>query len=230
MTLSDVAQPPLLDQGILVLLEESGTVLGLRASTGEEIWRRTLGSPPAQAPYASALGILVSTHDGSAYALAHSDGKPRRLSSATGSLTLTVPHGNGALLVGGGKDGLRHVGPEEDVTVLGDASPLSSSGVWVGARGVAWVDATGVHWLPSGGKRGDNEIVPALGRAPLWVVGDGQTLLTVDASGVVRAADPEEPDELLWQTSVGGRPEASPVLTSNGLFILVNGGVVAVER
>jgi hypothetical protein len=71
---------------------------------------------------------------------------------------------------------------------------------------------------------------PALGTAPVSLAGDGRMLLSVDAAGTVRAVSLDAPATLAWQASLGGRPHSDPVLTANALFILVDDGVVAVER
>jgi outer membrane protein assembly factor BamB len=230
MALANLRRAPLLEGGVLVLLDESGTVIGLRPTTGDEVWRRTLGSPPAQQAYASPIGLLVSTIEGSAYALSPVDGKPRRLAAGGASLGLALPFGSGALLLGSGPAGLRRVGPDDSLEPLGAATLVDEDVVWVTSHGVGWLDADGVRYLAADRAAAGPVAVPALGPTPVSLCGDGRMLLSVDAAGTVRAVSLDAPASPAWQASLGGRPQSDPVLTANALFILVDGGVVAVER
>ena len=49
---------PCLAGGVVIVVDELGTVYGLEATTGRQRWRRALGSAPNQDPLPSDLGVL----------------------------------------------------------------------------------------------------------------------------------------------------------------------------
>jgi outer membrane protein assembly factor BamB len=213
---------------VMAIVDDGGTVYGCRLDTGEEIWRRSLGASPAQAPLASRLGFLVSATDGSAQAIEPEDGKVRRLQQARPGRTLALPWGDGALLIGGGESGLRKIGPTGAAVPLGTAEP-HPSGVYVVTEGaVAWRQEDGVRLLFADGSA--PVAASGLGPAPLGLAAGPGTIYSVDAGGTVRAVALSAPQTTLWAVPLGAAPGSALVSAGNALFILVNGGVVAIER
>ncbi len=219
---------PLLVDSVFVIVDEAGTLYAFQAATGTELWRRGLGAPPSQAPYASSLGVLTATLSGSATAFDPRTGATRNLAPAGRGLTLALPSGNGVVLVGVGAEGLRRMGADGTVTVLGEAQPAPEREPYVGAEGVAWISRSGVWWLPTGAGRAT--AVPALGTAVERLAGAPDALYAAGADGVLRAADPRSPEKALWATPLGGPSASAPVVAGDAVFILVDGALVAVER
>lgn len=221
-------RPPVVLDGVLVLVDEAGGIYAFQAQGGGELWRRSLGSQPSQAPQASKAGVLVATMTGAAHAYDPTTGKSRNLAAAGRGLTLAVPYGDGALLVGAGPGGLRSVASDGTVTPVGPGFTLADREAYVGAEGVAFATTEGVLWLPLGAKT--PVAVPGLGASPKRLAGGTGRLFAVGADGLLRAADPARPGETLWTTPLGGAAQATPLVTSDAVFTLVDGGLVAVER
>jgi tetratricopeptide (TPR) repeat protein len=221
-------RPPVVQDGVLVIVDEAGGIYAFQASGGSELWRKSLGAQPSQGPYASKAGVLVATMTGAAYAYDPTRGTSKNLAAAGRGLTLAVPHGDGALLVGAGAGGLRRAAGDGTMTTLGDGMPLVDREAYVGADGVAWATTQGVLWLPVGATA--PVPVPGLGAGVARLSGGSGRLFAVDAGGLLRAVDPARPDVTLWSTPLGGAAQAVPVVTADAVFTLVDGGIVAVER
>jgi len=71
---SVLAGPTAVDDRRLVVADETGRVAMLRADSGEEIWRRDLGSPVEQTPSAVGDLVFVPTTRGEFYVLRAADG------------------------------------------------------------------------------------------------------------------------------------------------------------
>lgn len=219
---------PVMADGVIVAVDEAGTVYGFQSASGGELWRRALGAPPSQPPYAGPRGVVLATLSGSALALEPRTGVPRNLAPAGRGLTLALPLGGDILLVGVGENGLRRVAPDGAVTPLGEAAPLPDCEACVTPQGAAWVTRDGVVWLPA--EAGAPVRVTALGERVARLAGDAAGLYAVGADGVLRAARQDRPAETLWATPVGGVPAAPPVVQGDAVFILIDGALVAVER
>jgi hypothetical protein len=228
--LGDLPHAPAAQGGRLAVVDEAGTVYGYEIGTGAELWRRNLGSGPVQPVLAAGLGYVVATREGVAWALDPASGAARRLGMATEGPLRVLPFGEGALLLGGGRDGFRVVGADGSVRPFGDAMPSPQSDPWTGPDGVAWVEAQTVRFASSKSKEPTPVAVPALGSDVKWLTGADGVLYGLDAAGTLRAVSIDAPDRLLWSVSVGGTPSDRPLVLGDGLFILADGGVVAVER
>jgi hypothetical protein len=229
--LGRLERPPAVDAGIVGLVDETGTAYGYDVQTGEEKWRRSLGAPPSQALVACGLGFLVTTQNGSSFALDSATGASRALAAAAHGHALALPLGDGVLVVGGGTGGLRRVAVDGSVQVLGDATPRAGIAPWVGPDGVAWVEADGVRWFGLGATAAVR--VTALGEKVKGLGGIGTSLYALDEAGTLRAVAVQEPGKALWAVplgSLGGKPTSPPLPLEDAVFILVNGGLVAVER
>jgi hypothetical protein len=141
-----------------------------------------------------------------------------------------LPLGDGAILLGGGETGWRRISAEEKVTANGAASPTTGAPVWIGPKSVAWVEPAGVRWLSVDPSSPEPVTVTGLGTSPVGLVGEGDVLYGVDATGLVRAARVGDPGRTLWSVALGGKPTSPLVLAPATLLALVEGGVVAVER
>ncbi len=226
--LGRLERPPAIDGGVLAVVDEAGTIYGFQLATGAELWRRALGGSPAQAPLASPMGFLAATVTGAAEAFVPATGQVRHLAAAGRGLTLAVPHGSGVLLIGTGTGGLRRLAPDGTVTALGEAQPRPGTTAYAGSDGAAWIDREGVQYLAVDAPA--PVLLAGLGKAVTHIAGDSRVLLAVGADHVLRAVDPRQPDKTLWSTPLGGAPEAPPLLVGDAVFILVNGGLTAVER
>jgi len=226
--LGRLERPPAIEGGVLAVVDEAGTLYGFQLASGAELWRRALGGSPAQPPYASPLGFLTATATGAAAAFAPATGVARNLAAAGRGLTLLVPHGAGALLIGTGPGGLRRVATDGTITAVGETSPRPHTLAYAGADGAAWIGQAGVTYLPVGG----SAPIPllGLGKTVTHIAGDARGLVGVGSDHILRAVDPKAPDKALWSTPLGGAPEAPPVVFGDAVFILVNGGLTAVER
>jgi len=213
---------------VLAVVDEAGTIYGFQLASGAELWRRELGASPAQAPLASPLGFLTSTITGAAAVYSPATGEPHNLAAAGRGLTYAVPHGAGALLIGTGPGGLRRVGADGALTALGETAPRPNTLSYAGADGAAWITPQGVAYLATGASA--PVLLKGLGSDVTHVTGDAGGLLAVDKGGILRSASPTDPDKTQWSMDLRGTPEAQPLVVGEAVFILVNGGLTAVER
>jgi len=226
--LGRLERPPAVEAGVLTVVDEAGTIYGFQLASGTELWRRELGASPAQAPRASPIGFLISTITGAAAAYTPATGEPHNLAAAGRGLTYVVPHGAGALLIGTGPGGLRRVGADGALTALGETSPRPNTLCYAGADGAAWITPQGVTYMATGASA--PVLLKGLGANVTHVTGDARGLLAVDATGVLRSTSATDPDKTLWSMDLGGTPDAQPLVVGEAVFILVNGGLTAVER
>ncbi|MDJ0976700.1 MAG: DUF4388 domain-containing protein [Planctomycetota bacterium] len=213
----------------LTFVDELGMLYGFHLMSGEERWRKDLGSSPGQSPYESKLGILVATETGAAFRVDPDSGSMRELAAAARGTALALPFGDGALFLGGGEGGCRQVDANGKVTVLGDARPMAQRDPWFGASGIVWIEEAGVVFM---GAAADAKPVrlEALGTDVLFVTGADDTVYVAAATGEIRAANVSKPDSTLFRLPLGGRIHSAPVALGNALFILVDGTLVSVER
>lgn len=219
---------PVLVDGVLLAVDEAGTLYAYQVDTGTELWRKALGAPPSQPPYPSRLGVIVATLSGGALAFDPQRGDSRTLAPAGRGLTLALPFGDGALLVGSGTGGLKRFSGDGIVEVLGDAHPTGERDAFVSYDGVAWVDADGVRWMATGTQ--EPVAVPALGKNVVMLTGAPGALYGLGSDNMLRSADPGKPAVTLWSTPLGGPAMTQPLVLGDALFILVDGNLVAVER
>jgi hypothetical protein len=219
---------PALVDGALVVIDEAGTLYSYQVDSGTELWRKALGAPPSQPPYQSKLGVLVATLSGIALAFDPVHGDSRTLAPAGRGLTLALPYGEGALLVGSGNGGLKRFGADGIIEVIGDARPAGEREAYVSFDGVAWVGTDAVQWMATGAKA--PVAVPALGKSVSMLVGAPGALYALGSDRVLRSADPGRPTVTLWATPIGGAAKELPLVLGDALFILVDGDLVAVER
>jgi outer membrane protein assembly factor BamB len=226
--LGRLEREPAIDGGTLAVVDELGRVTGYDATTGSERWRQTLGGPPSQAPRASKIGFLLTTATGSAIALDPASGEPLALAAALGANALALPLGDGALVIGTGEKGARVHHRDGTTTVLGSASPLAGREPWVGPEGVAWIEADGVRWVVAGG----TATVPVRGLvgAVQGIGGEGKVLYAMASDGTLSAASAEAPETTLWRTALSGTSFSAPMPLGRSLYVLVDGGLVAVTR
>jgi outer membrane protein assembly factor BamB len=221
--------PAVLD-GVVAVADETGTVHAYRLEDGTEKWRVPLGAPPVQAPYASRLGFLLTTQSGGVYAIDPASGRSRALVPAIHGVTLLLPLGDGAVLMGGGDGGLRRFDASGRARVIGDATPIDGAPAWVGNGVVAWVDVAGVRFLEA---KADAALTASgLPRQPVGLAGADGVLFATDSAGTLAAASLAAPAERLWSAPLGARPAAgtSPLPLGDAVFVQVDGGLVAVER
>jgi tetratricopeptide (TPR) repeat protein len=226
--LGRLERAPALDDGVVCVVDEAGTLYGFALATGEELWRKDLGGNPAQAPLASPKGFIAVTSAGAVSRFTPLTGEARNLTAAGLGATLAVPWGDDVLVIGSGENGLRRVTASGETVVLGSATPLPEREPSVGPAGAAWATGAGVAWLAADAPH--PVLLPALGKVADHVVVGPDAVLAVGADQVLRAVDPRAPDSLRWSVPLGGAAGGSPLVSGDAVFILVDGKVLAVER
>ncbi len=222
---------PAFVEGLVILADETGLVTAVDATRGTALWRRQLSSPPAQAPFAGAGGVVVTTLGGEVVVLAAQTGDLRTLQPpSAGSPALAVPYRDGILVVGGAAPGLVWFPPNRDPVPLGAAKPLAGVVPVDALDGIAWVEADGtLRWLPKapGAKPLDLKAAGTTEFAP--VVADG-TCYAVGKDRVLRAVRLDRPDAVAWQVRLDGVPRSGPVLLGDALVIRLEHGLVSYGR
>ena len=219
---------PVIVDGLVVCVDELGTVYAYDANSGDPRWRVEIGSVPSQGVYASALGILLATQTGAAFRIDYADGKATPLAPAAEGAALVVPYGEGALLLGGGTAGCRFVDGAGKVTTMGDAAPREAHMPWVGAEGVAWIETDGVHWLAADAAYPVR--LEGLGASADFVVGnDAGQIFAACSDGRLRAVCLATCQRPTWTAPLGGRADAHPVCLGDALYILVAGRLIAFD-
>ncbi len=225
--LGRLEQAPSMQSGVVAVVDERGDVHGLDLQTGHQRWRVTLPSPPTQAPVPSALGFLITTIAGTAHAIQAETGEMRVLASSADGRLLVCPFGKGALLLGGGTAEARVITAEQTLERVGTAAPIGVR-PWITASGVAWVEPGGVKWFGVGEET--PIAVPGLGRAIHALAGDGRELYSIDTNGTVRCVHLDEPGQTQWSTPLEGKAKHAPVPLGDALYILMDGGLYALDR
>jgi tetratricopeptide (TPR) repeat protein len=227
--LGRLERAPATDKGVVILVDARGTAYGVDALSGREIWRRALASTPSQSPRSSALGFLITTVDGTAYAIQPESGEPKVLAAAVRGHALLLPLGSGALLLGGGPGGARIFDAEAKERVVGGAAPEAGFEPWVGDDGVAWIESDGVRWM--GTEASAPVAVEGLGNRVVGVGGMDGHLYGVSADGVLRAASVADPSLELWRSALGpDRLLSPPLALGPTVFVLTEAGLVAIAR
>lgn len=226
--LGRLERTPALHEGVVCVVDEQGTLYGYQLATGQELWRRELAGPPAQAPYATPRGFVISTIAGGATLHAARTGEATNLAAAGRGLTLAVPHGDGILLLGTGEEGLRRLGPKGAPVPLGTASPVLDVEPSTCEAGVAWVASNGVWWLGVGAAAPVR--LEALGAGGTHVVADARGVVVAGSDKVLRASDPAAPTALRWAAPLADAPRQPLMSTQDTIYVLVGTTLVAVER
>ena len=219
---------PCLAGGMVIVIDELGTLYGLDSATGQQHWRQSLGSAPTQDPLPSDLGVLVSTVAGGAVAVNPETGQSTPLPVDARGFSLALPFAGGAVVLGGGTDQVRVVDHEGNVTRRGSAAPLGTMAPWVSHEGVAWREADGVHWL--GIQDPEPVHVSGLGPVPTGVTGRDGELYAGGTDGIVRCVGLDDPTTARWRTPVGGPVTGAPVPLADQLCVLAGDELVVINR
>jgi outer membrane protein assembly factor BamB len=222
-----LAWAPAVTDGVVILADQSGSLYGLDAGSGERIWRGTLGAPPSQAPFVSPRGVAIATVSGAAYWIDPQSGKLRPIAPSVRGPALVAPLGDGTLVIGGGAGGLRWIDAQGRIEVLGDAAPLGDRRAWSEPDGVAWHEAGGVRWIDAATRKPID--VRGLGTKTLTLAGGGRCLLACTSDGTLVCVDRSKPDERAWEAPLGSRPLSPPVVLGRAAFVRVEGALAAVE-
>ena len=228
-TTGELAFPPTLSGGIVVVCDQRGIVYGLEARKGKEKWRREISGTPSQQPHASALGVLLGTRSGSAYICDARTGKIKPLAPDAQGTATAVPFGDGALFLGGGENGCRRIDARGEVHILGDALPVEGRTPFLSEEGVAWIEADGVRWVGTESDMGPVR-VDALGEDVTHIGGEGHALYAVGADAVLRAVRAPGDRSALFGLPLGGEVESRPLPVGRNVYVLVSGRLLAIER
>lgn len=226
--LGRLERAPALHESTVCVVDEQGTLYGYQLATGQELWRRELSGAPAQAPYATARGFVISTIVGGATLHAARTGEATNLAAAGRGLTLAVPHGDGILLLGTGEEGIRRLGPKGAPVTLGTASPALDVEPACCEQGVAWAASDAVWWLPVGSTTPVR--LEALGGAATHVAADALGVVAAGRDKVLRAVLPSAPASLRWAAPLGEAPRGPLLVTKDAVYVLAGSALVAVER
>jgi tetratricopeptide (TPR) repeat protein len=222
-----IERRPAVADGRFVFIDELGTIYAHDVRDGTMRWTRDLSERPSQAPLTSALGVLVATGSGAAYRVDAGTGDVIPLAPAARSTALALPFGDGAVFLGGGRGGLRYVGPDGKVEVLGDAAPMPDRPPCVTAEGVAWIERDGVRWLPIRERRPVR--LTGLGTQVLTLGSDGRSIVAGCADGILRGTDLGASPGAAWQMRLPGTVASRPLVIGRTAYVLVEGQLVAVE-
>ncbi len=228
ITIGRIERAPIVVSGRLILVDEVGNVYARKLGDGTRDWRCELGGLPTQPPFPSPLGLLVARTDGASYRIDPENGDYEPLAPTAAGAILALPFGEEVLLLGGGARGCRVVGVDGTIRVLGDAQPNITRAAWVEPAGVAWIEATGsVRWLATGAKAPVS--VSGLGEDVDRIGGGGGSLFGASVDGRMRAVSLSEPKQASWTAPLGGRAQRRPIRIGGGLYVLVNGRLVAFD-
>ena len=154
---------PALVDGVLVVIDEAGTLYSYQADSGTELWRKRARRPALAAPLPEQARRARGHPVGHRARVRPGHGDSRTLAPAGRGLTLALPYGDGALLVGSGAGGLKRFGADGIIEVIGDARPRRRTRGIRPLDGVAWVGTDAVQWMATGAKA--PVAVPALGKS-----------------------------------------------------------------
>ena len=226
-TLGRLEQRPVLSGEVVCLMDTIGTVYGYALEDGRELWRKTLNGRPTHAPVPAGGGFVVGTHNGNSFRVNAKTGAVQPLVPAVRGPAWALPLGHQVVVLGGGARGVRIVAADGTVTVRGTASPDLDAALHVAPGGVAWKQQGRVRWLSA--TDGTARWLHGLGRDVAFVGGDRSTVFAVSQSGVLRVLRPNEPGSA-WACPLGRAPRAAPVASDHTIYVLVKGGVAAVQR
>ncbi len=230
--LGQIEHEPALLEGVVVVVDERGNVYGYDLATGKSAWHKSIGGAPAQHPYGSKRGFLLTTVRGDAYLFQASTGEVKQLASSARGLLLALPLGDGAVLLGGANAEARVLTAEGTLVPAGHAAPLSAN-AYVSPTGVAWIESDGVHWMARDAK---TVRLAGLGNGATTVAGQGDQVYALDRDAVLRAVDLAAPDVTAWrcplsETGIDGASATSPLLPLGGsVYVFAQGHLVAVAR
>ena len=227
-TLGRLERRPTLSEGVVCVADTTGTLYGYEVQTGKELWRRSLGGRPTQRPYASSLGFVMGTHRGGGFRIDPKTGAVKDVAPAANGPALVLPLGRGVVFLGGGERGARVLRPNGTIDVRGDAAPDVERTPWVSKEGAAWLENGRVRWISSEG--GTATSVGALGNDIVHIGGGEGDLVGVSGDGVLRVVDPTDNGRLFWEAPLGRAPQSAPRTNGHSVFIMVEGGLAAVER
>ena len=223
-----IVYAPIAIDGNLIFVDALGTVYAFAVDTGRQRWRTELDGTPSHRPYASELGILIATTMGAAYRVDPERGRAVPLAPATRGSAMVLPLGDGAVILGGGKDGYRIVSGDGTVRTVGDAMPRFDREPWVGRHGAAWFAPGGsIRFVsPSGGPA---LTLTGLGSGVEHIGGGNGFLYGTTSKGTLRGVSLTKPDQMIFEAPLGGRTTTDPLPLGKAVFILVDGALVAVE-
>ncbi len=228
-TLGRLDRAPAFGNGLAVLVDETGVAYGVDLATGKPRWRKDLPAAPAQPPYASALGFLVTTLAGEAFALSPVDGTPRPLVTTPGEPTFAAPWRDGAVLLGNA--GVRLLSPAFAATPLGPATPDLSRTPALSPEGLAWVEKGGEARVLLLSREGEGPIavkgVKTCVTSP--ALGDG-TVYALGVDGVLSAARVDAPLATAWTCPLLAPVAATPTLCGDLVLVRTEAGVLGVQR
>lgn len=228
LTVGRIEYAPIRVENRLVLVDQIGTVYALRVVEGTPAWKVELGAPPTQRVQHGKQGLLVGTVRGGAFRIDPGTGDWADLAPAARGPAVVLPLGEGVALIGGGKDGCRVLDAKGDVASLGDAQPEPGRAAYVDADGVAWIDRDGrVRWLARGAEA--PVLVQGLGTRVERLGGGGGMLFGAGADGRMRAVRLTTPSETAWSAPMGGRADSAPLRLDRGVYVLVEGRLVAFD-
>jgi len=223
-----IDHPPIAIDGNLILVDALGTVYAFGVESGQQRWRTELSGAPSHRPYASQLGILLATTMGAAYKLDPERGNAVPLAPAVRGSAMALPLGDGAIVLGGGKDGYRIVSADGTVRTVGDAMPRFDRAPWADRDGAAWfAPGGGIRFVsPSGGPPRE---LTGLGQDVEHIGGGDGLLYGTTSGGTLRCVSLTKPDQMIFEAPLGGRATTDPLPLGKAVFILVDGALVAVE-
>jgi outer membrane protein assembly factor BamB len=230
-TVGRLDKPPAFAAGVAVLVDETGACYGVDLADGNVRWRASLPFGPTQAPYATTLGVVVTTLGGEAVALAPATGEVKALVPADPTApAFLAPWRDGAVILGGSGPGLAFLSATRERTTLGNASPDLSVRPLSNADGISWVEKDGrARWL---GRRGDGKPVVLFGLgqpATPVTVADG-TAYAVGRDGVLRAARLDAPGATAWRSRVVGTPRGEVLSHGDVLYVATTTALKAFDR
>ncbi len=226
-TIGRIQQRPLLVAGLVVVMDEIGTLTAYDAATGVERWVHEFGEGPSQPPYPSRIGILIATVNGSAFKVDPATGKPERLVPSVKGRVFALPRAEGALVIGGGKDGLRQIDAKGTAEVLGDATPALDRFPVVADEVVAWIEADGVRVLSEKSAKATH--IEGLGTDVVFLGLGPDRLVAAGADGYLRGVRFSDPSLSAWKSPLGGVAEQQPLVLGTTAYVLIAGRLVAVE-
>lgn len=223
-----LSHPPLLEQGVVVLVDDNGVLYGLDALTGQERWRTRLDANATQPPVRTALGVVIATRSGAAVGVDLGRGALTALAPAARGDALALPLGDAVAFLGGGAQGFRLVHRDGTVEVRGDAAPDPGTYAAFDERGVAWIEGGRVRAADR--HEAEPYSVPALGTGVRYVGAAGPDLYGLHAEGWVRAAQRGPDGALRWELKLEEGAAQPPATCGDALFVRTPGWLFAIER
>lgn len=220
--------PPVVDQGVLVLVDDNGQLYGLDALKGTERWRQRLDGIATQPPVRTALGVVIATRTGAAVRVELAQGRLTPVAPAARGHAFALPLGSGVVLLGGGAGGCRLVGADGAVQVLGDAAPDLESVPAYDEHGVAWIEQGRARSVTTLDPR--VESIPGLGDRLRHITVAGSEVYAVDANRRVRAARREPDGATLFELDLPSQAVRPPEVVGDILFVLTPQHLFAIER